>query len=288
MDQTLFTEFNNLYDRIGHNLTRLLSDHGFEILTIVFVAWAIRKFGSQFLAKILETTARPDLYPTKSDRTKRLVTLENLASDLLRVGTYIIAGIMIVHELGVDTTPLIASAGALGLVVGIGAQGLVRDIASGISIILGNQYRIGDTVELFVSTSMTRMEGVVEDIGVRTTSIRSLDGDLHFIPNGNILTASNKTIGFSRVNIDLVVDKDTDIEKLRLIIDRVGSELAEHPDYQRRIKDAPKLKHISAIDTDGIHIKILGKTGSNDSRDVRSELYSRLLKAFKKAKITII
>lgn len=287
MVEFIFENIERLYDRFLKNLNSWFSDHGFEILTILVVAWLIRRYGGILLARLMETTARTDLYPTKSDRVKRIRTLENLAGDILKVGVYIVAGLMIIGELGVDTTPLLASAGALGLVIGIGAQSLVRDIASGVFIIINNQYRVGDEVCLKVGGAMATVEGIVEDIGVRTTSLRDLSGNLHHIPNGNINVATNKTIGFSRINIDLLFPPDVDLEKIRLLINRVGSRLAADPEFIKRIKEPPQFERIVEISGTGVRVKILGKTGSTNLHTVEDEFNRRLVKELRKAKIKL-
>ena len=124
MDQIIFENLDSLLQRLFGNVEQWFSDHGLEILIILFVAWIVRRFGGQFFARILEKTARADLYPSKSDRVKRLNTLESMANDLLKVGTYIIAAIMIIGELGVDTSELVLVA-VLALIF-IGPKDLPR------------------------------------------------------------------------------------------------------------------------------------------------------------------
>jgi moderate conductance mechanosensitive channel len=287
MDKAIFESLDSLFNRFLANLGDWFSKHGFEVLIIIGVAWAIHRFGGQLLARVMETTARPDLYPTKDDRAKRLRTLENLAGDILKISVTIVAVLMIIGELGVDTTPLLASAGALGLVIGIGAQSLVRDIASGFFIIINNQYRVGDEVELRVGGAMVAIEGDVEDIGVRTTALRDLSGNLHHIPNGNILVATNRTIGFSRLNLDIIFPKDVDLVKLKLLIDRVGNTLSKDTSYEKMIQDPPHFVRVIGFEDDGIKIKILGKTGSIHADEVAGEFYNRLIKELRKAKIKL-
>lgn len=287
MIETTFITISNFYDQFIHGIGVWVATHGLDIVIILVLAQLTRKFGKQFLTKILEKTARPDLYPTKSDRAKRLRTIENLASDILNIAVNIIAVLMIINELGVDTTPLLASAGAIGVVFGIGAQSLVRDVTSGFFIIVGNQYRVGDDIQLRVGGAMSTIEGTVEDIGMRSTTIRELNGNLHHVPNGNINTATNKTIGFSRINLDIVFPATVDVEKIKLIVDRIGQELAEDPHFEKRIKDAPKFIRVCGFDKGNIKVKILGKVGSVSKYEVEGEFYARLIKELKKAKIKL-
>lgn len=287
MDETIFKSIDALFRRFLENTGTWLSQHGFEIILILAVAWLIRSYGGALLARILEKTARSDLYPTKSDRAKRLKTLENLAGDILKIGVSIIAGMMIISELGVNTTPLLASAGALGIVLGIGAQSLVRDVASGFFVIINNQYRVGDEVEVRVGGAMSLIDGVVEDIGVRSTSLRDLSGNLHHVPNGNIMVATNKTIGFSRINQDFIFSSDSDIEKIRLLVNRAGKKLAHDPDFEKKIKEPPHFDRVLDITGDGIKVRILGKTGSTCLQEVEGEFYNRLIAELRINKIKL-
>lgn len=114
MDQEIFEYIANTLYRFWHNLGNFWSDHGFELLTIFVIAWLVKRFGVQFISRIFHSTIREDLYPTKGDRIKRLETIDSITSAILRIGIYLVAGVMVVSELGVNTTPIIASAGVLG------------------------------------------------------------------------------------------------------------------------------------------------------------------------------
>lgn len=285
MLETIILTADELLTRLLSNIGTWFGDHGLPILIIIIIAGILKKFGARFLAKVFEATAHTNLYLTKSDRRKRLKTLENLSGDILAIAVYIVAALMIVSELGVNTAPLVASAGVIGVIVGIGAQSLVRDIASGFYIIVNNQYRIGDEVDLRVGGAMATVSGIVEDIGLRSTLLRDLSGELHHIPNGNIMIASNKTIGFSRINIDLTFNPDADLEKVKLIINRAGNDFAQDPKFEKQIKKAPQLSYIQGFSSDGVTVKVLGTISSTELRELQSEFYGRLIKALNKASI---
>src|SRR3989344_3615409 len=131
MDQEIFTTIEQIFNRLVENIGSWVSDHGFAILLIILSAWAIRHFSTKVILQLLQKTVRRDLYPTKSDRTKRLKTLESLISAILHITVFILALVMIFSELGLNTTPVIASAGIIGIALGFGAQSLIKDIASG-------------------------------------------------------------------------------------------------------------------------------------------------------------
>lgn len=281
MDQVIFEAVSDLYDRLWSNIGHWLSDHGFEIAVILITAYLVKEFGGQFLSRIFHRTIRADLYPTKSDRTKRLETIDSITNAILKVGVVIIAGIMIVSELGVDTTPIVASAGIIGIALGFGAQSLIKDLTSGIFIIIDNQYRVGDIVKL------DDIAGRVEAITIRTTVLRGLSGTLYHVPNGSIKTTANLTMSYGGIEEDIVFGHDTDISKLAIVIDRVGKNLALDPDFTKKILEPPRFERIVGFTPDGIKIKILGTTTPNDSWEVRGEFYKRLVVDLRKSDIQL-
>jgi len=133
---------------------------------------------------------------------------------------------MIFQEAGIAIGPLLAAAGIVGLAFGFGGQYLIRDLISGLFLIIENQYRIGDVV-CFDKTC-----GLVEDISLRMTTLRDLDGTVHHIPHGDIKKVSNLSNSFSRVNLNIGIAYNSDLEKVIDVVNRVGKELAEDPQWK--------------------------------------------------------
>lgn len=257
-------------------------EHLVNILAILLAAWIIRRFASSIISNIVNKTVRTDIYPSKIDREKRIKTLDTLVIAIVRVGVYIIAAILLVGEINPQyTTALFASAGLIGVALGFGAKDLINDFMSGIFIITENQYRVGDVIET------NGVDGVVEDITIRTTVLRDLDGNVHHVTNGSIKLTTNKTLGYSRVNENVVVGYDTDIAKLEEIINHVGEELAADPKFSPKIVEAPSFLRIDGFAEDGMIVKILAKTVSGEQWEVKGELYKRLKRAFDKHDIEI-
>lgn len=272
---------NYLVDTLVGDVARWWTDHGWKIFLILIVLAAIRQFGSKFVAQIIKRTVRKDLFPTQSDRDKRIKTLDSLITAFFSFFAWIIAIIMILDELDVKTGPLLASAGVVGVALGFGAQSLIKDFLSGVFIIIENQYRVGDVVEL------GKISGTVEGITPRTTIVRDLDGNLHHIPNGQISITTNKTMDFGNINIDIEVGYETDIDKLIHVINHVGEELAANTEFGSFIKEPPHFERIKAFGQNGIIIKILGKTAPSKQWRIRGELYKSLKKAFERNGIQI-
>lgn len=265
-----------------------LQTHLVDILVILVGALIIRRVATELSKRLLKHIVRPDVYPTKSDREKRIKTLFSLASGVIRLAVYSIAALMIISEIRPDyKTVLFTSAGLIGAVIGFGAQNLIKDLVSGIFIIIENQYRIGDEITLVAGAGVGEVSGVVEDITIRTTVLRDLSGNVHHMPNGNIGVTTNQTLGFSRMNEDIIVDIKTDIEKLTQVIKQVGEELATLPELENKIIEPPYLANVKGLSGKGISIRVLAKTSPAAQWKIRSEFYKLLKKYFDKHHIKL-
>jgi len=257
-----------------------LDDHLINILVILLAAWLVRHFGTRLLSQILKRTVRNDIYPTKLDREKRIKTLKSLISAAMRVGVYLLAFVLIIGELNPSyMTALFASAGLVTVALGFGAQSLIKDFMSGVFIITENQYRVGDIIDI------AGVSGTVEDITIRTTVLRDLNGYVHHVPNGIIEVTTNRTIGFSQLNEEFTVAKDTDLDRIEHVVNHVGEQLAALPELKDKILEKPHFDTVKGYAANGIIIKVLGRTTTSSKWRVRSELYKHLSKAFAKNKI---
>ncbi len=278
---------NFLEKRVDHlhylvnSIANWFDQHLINILIILILCWVLRKFGTKFFSTVIHKTVRADLYPTEADRKKRIKTLDNLIAAIMKVVTWLVAIFMIISELGINTAPLLASAGVIGLAVGFGAQSLVKDFVTGIFIITEHQYRVGDIVQI------GQVLGTVEAITIRTTIIRELNGDLHHVPNGSIVVTTNKTMGHGSINEDVTVSRDTDINEVEHIINHVGEEVAAMPELKHMVKEPPHMSSVKGYDASGIVLKILAKTTTGDAWRVKSVFYKRLFKAFDQHNIEV-
>jgi small-conductance mechanosensitive channel len=227
-------------------------------------------------------------FGNEADRKKRLATLEGLIDAILKIGTIAVAILMIISELGINTAPILASAGVVGIALGIGAQSLIRDFMSGFFIIAENQYRVGDVVEISTLVGNVKVTGTVQAITVRTTIVRDQDGLLHHVPNGSIVVASNKTFGLGRINEDIIVDPDTDLDKLETVIADVGKRMAAEEAFEKKIKKAPTVGQIVGYNDRGIIVKIIADTLPGSQWEVKTAFYKRLRPELKKNKIKVL
>ncbi len=282
MGETLLSTILSQLTEIANLLGEWLGEHLINIIAILIGAWIVRHFSAGFISRLLKRTVRPDLYPTKVDREKRIKTLDSLIGAFVRLTVFIVAAILIIGEINPDyTTALFTSAGLIGVALGFGAKDLVNDFISGIFVITENQYRVGDVIEI------GGQSGLVEDITIRTTILRDLSGNVHHVPNGTIGITKNMSLGFSRINEEIMVAYDTDIAKLEHVINHVGEKLAADPEHAHKIIVAPKFVRIQEFADSGIIVKILGKVVAGEQWDIAGE-YRKLLKtAFEKNHIEI-
>lgn len=269
------------FQQLIQNFTPWLSEHGVKILIILFAAWLIKKGSGKFVERIVRNVVVSDHFLTKQEEKKREDTLIRIANSALAVFIWVVAAMMILQEAGLQVGPLLAAAGVAGLAFGFGGQYLIRDLITGFFLIFENQYRVGDVV-CFDGTC-----GLVEDISLRMTTLRDLDGYVHHVPHGEIKKVSNLSKGFARVNLNIGVDYSSDLEKVIEVVNRVGKELAEDPQWKPLIRKAPQFLRVEDFADSAIIIKILGDTQPIKQWDVTGELRKRLKIAFDKEGIVI-
>jgi small conductance mechanosensitive channel len=174
----------------------------------------------------------------------------------------------------VNIGALLAGVGIAGIAIGFGAQTLVRDTLNGLFILIENQFGIGDVV------TVAGVTGRVEEVNLRRTVLRDLDGVVHSVPNSEIRVASNYTRDWSGVNMNVTVAYDADLDKVTEVIDAVGRELAADKAYKSLIKEAPHVERVDAFKDSGVSLKVLGVTKPARQWEVMGELRRRLKKAF--------
>ena len=262
------------------NLSIWLDAHLINIGLILFVTWLIRKIGPPFIMRVIKGTVRTDLYPTEVDRKKRMQTLQSLVAAVFKVGTWMLAFLLIISELKPSyAATLFTSAGIVGFGLAFGAQSLIKDFVNGMFIIFENQYRVGDIV------TINNVSGKVEGITMRTTIIRDLNGYVYHIPNGSITLTTNQTMDYGRIYEDIKVKPDTDIVLLEKTINLAGEKVADMAKFEHKISEPPAFERVSSIGSEGITVKVLGKVSLSEQKQIKSEFLKQLKKEFDKAKI---
>ena len=256
-------------------------DSGIVILIVILGTGIVRGFLRTVINKFIRNAIKADNFATKQDEQQREETIIRIIDAFLKIVIWIIAGMIILDQLGVNIAPLLASAGILGLAIGFGAQSLVEDIVSGMFIIVENQYRVGDVIEI------AEVSGTVENITLRTTVLRDGDGNQHHIPNGKIERASNMSMEFARINLIVLVSYDSDLDKVEKVVNEVGQELSSDNEWKDKITETPLFSRVNGFTESGVEIKIGGKVKPSMQWAVAGEYRKRLKKSFDKNHIEI-
>ncbi len=212
---------------------------------------------------------------------KRAYTLGNILRHALLILLSFIAIMMILGELGIQLGPLLATAGIGALAIGFGAQSLVKDVINGFFIILENQYRIGDVIKV------GGVSGLVEQLSLRRTVLRDLEGIVHTIPNGEIKIVSNLSKEWSRSVIDIEVSYYEDIDRVIDLLIEIGKELEREESYKAFILEPLQILGVERFGESGIIIRMMIKTAPLKQWEIGRELRKRIKKAFDEKGIQI-
>jgi len=233
------------------------------------------------IAKRYEAEVVGELGEDEADRRRRLRTLARTGTAASSVLIWILAVIYIFAQLGLDITPIIASASVVGLAVAFGAQTLIKDYFYGFFILIENQFTVGDIVKLGPVT------GTVEQISLRITTLRDLKGTVHYIPNGSISQVSNLTQGWSRVVMEISVSHDEDPDHVSEVLDEVLRGLAADDGWGHRLLGAPIVAGVEDLTERSVDIRVMIKTRPGRQWEVAREARRRIKKRFVELGITI-
>jgi small conductance mechanosensitive channel len=269
-------------------------DRFLQILLIAGVALVLRSVVNRLIAKIIEKVTeakRPQsigelsqlIGSSKSrreeivgDRRKqRAATLTSVLQHINSVVVFAIAIMLILSAFNLNLAPILASAGIVGIALGFGAQNLVQDYLAGIFILIEDQYGVGDVVDVGDAS------GVVEDMGLRVTTLRALDGTLWYVRNGQILRVGNSSQSWARVVLDIPLSPTVDVDQASETIMRVTRAFAEEEEWQRHVLDAPEFQGVSAMTIDQTQVRVSMQVTSDEQWAAARELRRRLSEALK-------
>lgn len=264
-----------------------------RVIAIIIVAYIANRIVRFFIRRSVKNLAKESSRArlrTFKKRTglARLETAENptfrtvqraqtIGTALRGVATFAIvltASIMILSTFNVRLAPIFAGAGLIGIVVGFGAQSMIKDFLSGIFIIIEDWYGVGDVIDAGEAS------GTVEQVTLRATRLRDLYGVVWHIPNGEIQRAGNKSQQWGRALLDIGVALDTDIDFAQVVIKETADELASNINYSTEIIDEPEVLGIEEIGTDRIVIRVIVKTTPASQWKIERELRARIKIAF--------
>lgn len=219
----------------------------------------------------VELSASPLMAVRVVQRTRTMGTVLN---NLVTWSIVAVAIVLVLGELNFSVTALVASAGILGAALGFGAQNVVKDMLNGLFIVFEDQLGVGDIVEL--QSTQGPVGGVVETVGVRVTQVRDVHGTLWFVRNGEIITVGNKSQGWARVIIDLPAPYTSNVDEVQEVMLRTATELADEPEYKRKVLEAPEIWGIESVSAEALVIRLVMKVRTADQFDIARVLRLRL------------
>ena len=227
------------------------------------------------------TFATTDALTLSERRRQRAQALGMVLRSITSLVIFTLAIMIILAEFGISLGPLVAGAGVIGIALGFGAQSLVRDFLSGIFMLIEDQYGVGDVVDLGDAT------GVVEEVSLRTTRLRDVEGTVWFVPNGEIRRVGNKSQGWARAVLDVEVAYDTDLDHASEVIKRVADELWQG-DFERfTVLEEPEVVGVQALGDSAIAIRVMLKVGPGEQFATSREMRRRIKDAFEAERIDI-
>jgi len=236
-----------------------------------------------FVIAVMETSQmiKEHLLKNKNQISQKRKTLVPMIITTIKIATGFIAGIVILDRLGINTTPILAGAGIVGLAVGFGSQTLVKDLINGLFILFEESIRVGDY------TDLGKNEGMVEAVGLRTIRLRDVSGDYHVVPNSSIETITNKSKEFSKAVIDIGVAYREDADEIMEIMREVGNEVREDPEYGPNILEDIEILGLQRFDDSAIVIRARMKTKPLKQWGLRREFNRRIKRIFDERGIEI-
>lgn len=260
--------YNILLDYLTDKDVWLEIGQGFlKIILIFIISTMLIRIGKIAIEKLFKVRTKGPLAVTE----RREATLSKLLVNILTYVIYFISFIMILEVFTIDVTALLAGAGVAGLAIGFGAQNLVRDVITGFFIIFEDQFSVGD----YIRTG--NFEGVVEEIGLRITKIKSFTGEVHIIPNGSIIDVTNFSIANSVALVDVSIAYEGNIDKAEAVIHELLEELPSR--YEDMVK-TPELLGVQALGASDVVLRIVAEVKPMRhfamARAIRKEVKLRL------------
>jgi small conductance mechanosensitive channel len=228
--------------QIIDNLLIITDNSLIKILLILLTALIAQNILKASIKNALKISLKSDVFPSqKSDREKRIKTLNGIIAATASFTVWFIAILTIMSILHIPIAPLLTSAGLIGAALAFGTQSIIRDFISGLFIIVENQYRVDDYIQL------DKVSGRVEAITIRTTVLRSPDGYVHHIPNGQIGITTNQSMGPIKAHEQLDLDSSMSIKDFGIKLTKIAQHIEKDPDMNKLVKEGPTLAGVVKV-----------------------------------------
>ncbi len=251
------------------------------ILLVVVIAIIVARLGSRVIRRVLERVANQAANRSGSARAARVTTMSGVVANIWRFFVFVVTGAIVLGMLGINLTPLLASATIIGATLGFGAQQIVRDYFSGILMTVEDQYNVGDSV------TVGGMTGVVEEVTLRLTRFRGADGTVFIIPNGDIRLVGNLSRGWARAIVDLTLPGAgaADLDTVRGVIAAAAHDVATSPAFAGHCTEPPVLVGVQCADATTITMRVTLLTIPSQRDALTRALREAALEALAKASL---
>jgi len=256
-----------------------------RIAIILLVAFLFHYFSGMVIGYLTKFFIQREKSQTIADAKKREDTLVGLINTVAKIIIWLVAALAILDVFEFNVASVVAGAGVVGIIFGLGAQTTIRDYLAGVFILLENQYRVGDIITLSGGSIGLGTSGVVEEITLRITKLRDLDGALNVVRNGEATVITNLTFEYSSVVIDVGIDYKSDIDNVEKVMNKVGKDMFKDQDFASNIKEPISFLRVNGFTDSAVVVKVIGKVKPSKQWEIAGEYRRRLLKAFNEAGI---
>src|SRR3954451_14247971 len=282
METLVIAPLNDLRDWVtGRGLKVVLIILG-AILLARFAAWV----GNRLTTSIDRRATGGDAL-VRSEAAKHRHSLTQVITWSAIVLIYSIALFLALDALGVPVTGLVAPATVLGVGLGFGAQRIVQDVLAGFFIITERQYGFGDVVAISVNGAPGEATGTVEDVTLRITRVRSANGEVVTVPNGQIVKVVNLSRDWARAVVDVPLPTSTDVSRVNEILREVGDEAFRDPALAKLLLDPPSVMGVESLDLDQVNVRVVARTLPGKQFEVGRDLRAQIVLAFRRQGLTL-
>jgi small-conductance mechanosensitive channel len=271
-------------------LLEWLSGRGLEALLIILGSVLLARFvgwvGTRITDRIDRRATGGDIL-VRSEAAKHRHSLTQVLTWAAIVLIYSISVFFVLDRLGVPVTGLVAPATVLGVGLGFGAQRIVGDVLAGFFIITERQYGFGDVVSISVVGAAEPATGTVEDVTLRVTRMRSQNGEVITVPNGQIAKVVNLSRDWARAVVDIPVPTSVDVNRVNEILREVGREAFRDPALRPLLLDPPSIMGVESLDLDQVNVRMVARTLPGKQFEVGRDLRARVVQAFRKQGLNV-
>ena len=273
------------------DFSRWARSEGLEIIMLVSGSVLLTRFASWFGARV---TSRIDAQDrgrdtlVRSEAAKHRHSVAQVVTWAALVLIYCVTGILVLQRLNVPITSLVAPATIAGVALGFGAQRVVQDVLAGFFIITERQYGFGDLIRISNIGSTIGVTGTVEDVTLRVTNIRTVDGEVVIIPNGQINQVTNLSRDWARAVVDVPLPATADIKHVNDILQTVGQTVYEDPAFRPLMLDAPTVMGVDRIEIDSFSIRVVARTLPGKQFVITRALRARIAAALQTEGIALL